>query len=76
MAIHLRPDGRLTLAASHIKAFDAAQETSRVFSILKCQVKVPFANMRGRLANFIRIDDHYRFIAAAGFLHSFLLCFG
>src|ERR1700677_3489151 len=39
--MHLRPDGRFTLAASHINADDAAHDTSRVLSILKCHVKVP-----------------------------------
>src|SRR5258708_3429754 len=43
----LRPEGKFTLAASQIKAFDAAHDTSRVFSILKCQVKVPW--LVGRL---------------------------
>src|SRR5664279_327188 len=37
----LRPEGRLTLAASHTNALEAAQATSRLFFIVKCQVRFP-----------------------------------
>src|SRR3569832_747769 len=43
MAMPFLPDGKFTRAASQINAFEAAHDTSRLSSILKCQVLVPAA---------------------------------
>src|SRR5665213_2620231 len=51
MASALRPEGRLILAASHIIPFPAAQPTSLVCCMVKCQVRFPLA--AGRVEGFV-----------------------